>query len=109
MTARSSRAELEHADEMRLRILRNPEAWRVLARNRPPRRRLYDEAEYRWHRDDEFAPLEHRDPRCIEAELDQLRRDFWNVHDAGQVRLFARRAVRLDRHLDTRELGASVA
>lgn len=109
MTARSSPTALQRADEMRVRILRNPEAWRVLSQHRARTRRDYDPAEFRSDRDDYQAPLEERDPRCIEFELDELRRAFWNLHDAPRVRLVARHAVRLDRHLDTRDKSALVA
>lgn len=91
------------ADAMRARIFRNPEAWRVLQLARPRRRREYDEAEYTIERDDWHAALETRDPRAIEAELTYRRLRFWKSDRAWEVRLAARRAVLLDRHLDTRE------
>lgn len=109
MTARSSSSRQARADEMRVRILHNAEACRVLSLNRPRSRREYDPAQFRFDHDDRRAPLAERDPRGIEFELADVRAQFWNASEAGLVRLAARHAVRLSRHLDARALESLIA
>lgn len=102
MTARSSSSRRQLADEMRARVLANIEAWIAIRR---PVHRDYDPSTWRIESDDPRRPLEERDPRAIELEYRAARLAFWNEHaDAGHVRLAARRAVRLARHLAQRAL-----
>jgi hypothetical protein len=99
MTARSSTTAAQRADEMRARILGNPEAWAAIRR---PARHEYAPADFLITSDDRRQPLSARDPRAIEAEYREHRLAFWNLQDAGAVRLVARRAVVLARHLARR-------
>lgn len=102
MTARSSTTRQQRADEMRARVLEHPEAWAALRR---PVRHEFDPAEFQITDDDPRRLLAERDPRAIELEYQRARLRFWNEHEsAGRVRLIARRALVLARHLALRAL-----
>jgi hypothetical protein len=93
---------VQRADEMRARVLSNREAWAAIRR---PVCHEWAPADFSMRSDDRREPLANRDPRAIEAEYAQLRRQFWNEkNDAGTVRLIARRCVLLARHLVTRAI-----
>lgn len=99
MTHRAPTPREQRADEMRARVLQHGAAWAALRR---PERLEYDPAQFSDQDDDRRLSLALRDPRAIEAEYRELRLAFWTATNAGAVRLIARRALVLARHLARR-------